>query len=141
MDKLRRTRARDQNRPDDDIRIDQFFVDRLEGCVARANAAGEQLVEQAQARKRSIEDHDVGAKSGCHSRRVSPHDAAADHRDPGRRNTRHASDQLAHAVGGFSQGSPSGLNRQPPRHLAHWREQRKPAIGVRHRFIGNRGAA
>ena len=72
---------------------------------------------------------------------MSPHDPAADHRDPGGRDTGHAPDQLAHAVGGFSQGGSGGLDRKPPRHFAHGREQRQPAIGICHRFIGDRGAA
>ena len=107
MEQLRRGRAGNQHRADDDIRIDHLLVDRLQGRVARANAAGKQLVEQTQARQRSVEHHDIGAESGRHSRRMRPHHSAAEHRDPGRWHAGHAADQLATAVGGFSQGGPA----------------------------------
>ena len=81
-DKLRRAGARNQHRADDDVGVDDFFLDRLQGREARANAAGKQLVQDTQPRQRAVEHDDVGAETGRHSCGMGADHPAADHRDP-----------------------------------------------------------
>ena len=118
-----------------------LLLDRFQRRIARANAPEEHLVKDAKPRQRAVKDDDISAKTCRHPGGMRTDHAAADHGDPARSDAGHAADQLAHAISRFSQGGARRLDRQPSRHLAHRRQQREPAMGIRHRLVGDRGAA
>ena len=78
-----------------------------------------QFVELAQARERAVEDRHICAKAGRHPRGLGSRDAAAEHRDPCRRNPRNAAKQNAAAAVLALKSNARRLGREPSGDFAH----------------------
>ena len=118
-----------------------FLGERLAGREAGADAAGEEIVEGAEARQRPVEDGDLGAEADGHARGLRADDAAADDDDLARRHAGHAAEQHAAAAIGLLQRGRRRLDRKAAGDLAHRRKQRQAAVRVGHRLVGDRGDA
>ena len=140
-DELGRGGAGDQHGADDDVGREALFLERLDGRVARVDAAVEEVVELAQARDRAVEDGDVGAEADRHAGGVQADDAAADHGDLARQHAGNAAEQHAAAAIGLLQRRRAGLDRQAAGDFRHRREQRQAAAIVGDGLVGDGGDA
>ncbi len=140
-DQLGRGGAGDQHAADDEVGGRQSLGDEVVRRLAGLHRPAEQIVEFLEPRRRDIEQGDVGAMPKRHLRRMLAADAAAEDQHLGRHHSWSAAEQDAAAAGGLQQMIGADVDRHPPGHLTHRREQRQPSGAVGDRFIGDGGAA
>ena len=136
-DQLGRGGARHQDGANYQIGLDYGFVDGIESGVDGAHPPGEQIVEEGQPGKRSIEHGHRRPHAQGDPSRVGADHPTADNGDHTGGHTGHTAQQHAGATLLLFQAMGADLDRHPSRHLGHRRQQRQAAFGIGHRLIGD----
>ncbi len=136
-DELRRAGAGHQNGADHHVGREHLLLDRLNGGVARPDAAHEQIVELAKPGQRLVEHAHVRAEPRRHARGMCADDTAAEDGNTRRLHAGHAAEEkTASAIDALERHSRS-LDRKPPRYLAHWRKQREMPARIGDCLVGD----
>jgi hypothetical protein len=118
-----------------------LLLDGGAGRIAGLNAAGEKIVQFAQAGDRSVEDGHIGPQSDRHLCGFLADNAAADDHHLAAGHAGNAAEQDPAAAMRLFQRVGCRLDRQPPRYFRHRRQQRQTATTICHRFVGDGGDA
>lgn len=81
-----------KDRSNDNVRRKYLLLDGVYRRVPGTNATFKQFIQLAKSGDGAIENCDLGTEAGCHSCRMRAHDAASDHDDTDRLDTRHAAE-------------------------------------------------
>jgi len=136
-DELRSRPARDEHGPDHEIGGEHLVLDVLHHGIERVELRAELQIELVEARQRFIDHRHPGLDAHRHAGGVRPRNPAAEDDDLRRGHARHAAEQNAPAALLFLEITGADLDRHAPRHLAHGRQKRQPAAGVRHGLVGD----
>ncbi len=136
-DQLGRGGARHQHGADHQVGRHDLLLDVLGGREQRVHLRAELHVELVEPLQRAVDHGDVGLHAHGDPRRVGARDAAAEHHDLGRGDTRHAAEQDADAALLLFEIVRADLDRHATGDLAHRRQQRQAAAHVGHGLVGD----
>ncbi len=147
-DQPRRHTAGHQHRADHQIGVLQLgregFAVRVRGDHPRSEAG----LDPAQGVQRTVQHRHARARPDRHDGGIGADHAGAQHQHPRGFDSGHAAQQDAHAPAAALQAGGTDLDRQPPGHFGHRREQRQAAaaggdglVGDAHRAAGQQIAA
>ena len=140
-DQLRRGGSRDEHPADDQIRLQNVFLDGKAGGVHGIQRAAELAPQRSQHVGRAVDDPGVGAHAHGDVRRMGTDHTAADNDDFRRVHAGHAAEQDPLAALHLLQAVGAGLHGETPGHFGHGRQQRQAAEGGCHGLVGDADCA
>ena len=141
FDEHRGLRAGDQHRADHEVGPRELLADRVAVAEQAVDVGRHDVVEVAESVHVDVENGHVGAKAGGDLGRVRADDSAAEDRDVGRCDARHAAQQNAASHLRPLEIFRPLLDAHPPSDFTHRRQERQPAAIVGERLVGNAGGA